>query len=245
MPGTKFLGAFGPPPTEKTEKIGKIKGSLVRKVPGNLRSQEFVFFSWEVFLPPTLMGFLQTGFLWFGFEGDVGKGGSRGVGKGLGKEREGLGDSLGKGWGGLGFLHVKNPVWQTPLTSHWKIKGRFRKRAVLANVPSFRFSFQGNVHQNHPFGNHPFVNTKKGHWEIKGGFQKGGFGERTLVPVFVPGEHPPKPPLRGPNWGLFLSWNSCVHGVFGARFLQPFPKSLVIVKAYSNKKWPLIAVNSR
>ena len=35
---------FGPPPTEKTEKIGKIKGTLVRKVPGNLRSREFVFF---------------------------------------------------------------------------------------------------------------------------------------------------------------------------------------------------------
>ena len=44
FPGTKFLGTFGPPPTEKTEKIGKIKGTLVRKVPGNLRSQELVFF---------------------------------------------------------------------------------------------------------------------------------------------------------------------------------------------------------
>ena len=27
---------------------------------------------------------------------------------------------------------------------------------------------------------------------------KGGFGERTLVPVFVPGEHPPKPPFWKP-----------------------------------------------
>ena len=44
FPGTKYLGTFGPPPTEKTEKIGKIKGTLVRKVPGNPRSQEFVFF---------------------------------------------------------------------------------------------------------------------------------------------------------------------------------------------------------
>ena len=35
FPGTKFLGTFGPPPTEKTEKIGKIKGTLVRKVPGH------------------------------------------------------------------------------------------------------------------------------------------------------------------------------------------------------------------
>ena len=24
------------------------------------------------------------------------------------------------------------------------------------NVPSFRFSFRGNICQNHPFGNHPF-----------------------------------------------------------------------------------------
>ena len=46
---------------------------------------------------------------------------------------------------------------------------------VLANVPSFRFSFRGNIRQNHPFGNHPFVNTKKAHWEIKGRFPKGWF----------------------------------------------------------------------
>ena len=59
-------------------------------------------------------------------------------------------------------------------------KGRFRKRAVLANiicprpgfwcrgtsactlvaehpnVPSFRFLVRGDIRQNHPFGNHPF-----------------------------------------------------------------------------------------
>ena len=29
--------------------------------------------------------------------------------------------------------------------SHREIKGRFRKRVVLANVPSFRFSFRGNM----------------------------------------------------------------------------------------------------
>ena len=81
---------------------------------------------------------------------------------------------------------------------HWEIKGRFCKRVVLANVPSFRFSFRGNIRRNHPFGNRPFVNTKKGHWEIKGRFPKGWFGERTLVPVFVPGEHPPKPPFWKP-----------------------------------------------
>ena len=56
--------------------------------------------------------------------------------------------------------------------THWEIKGRFRKRVVLANVPSFRFSFRGNIRRNHPFGNHPFVNTKKGHWEIRGRFRK-------------------------------------------------------------------------
>ena len=58
------------------------------------------------------------------------------------------------------------------VTFHWEIKGRFHKRVVLANVPSFRFSFRGNIRRNHPFGNHPFVNTKKGHWEIKGRFHK-------------------------------------------------------------------------
>ena len=48
--------------------------------------------------------------------------------------------------------------------------------------------------------------------------------------------------LRGPNWGLFLSWNSCVHG----GLLQRFPKSVVTVKYYSSrKKRPLIAVNGR
>ena len=54
FPGTKFLGTFGPPPTEKTEKIGKIKGTLVRKVPGNLRSQEFVFFFLVRFFCPLI-----------------------------------------------------------------------------------------------------------------------------------------------------------------------------------------------
>ena len=72
------------------------------------------------------------------------------------------------------FQHGKN---------HWEVKGRFRKRVVLAmypcsgfrsggtcectlvpvfvpgehpNVPSFRFSFRGNIRQSHPFGNQPF-----------------------------------------------------------------------------------------
>ena len=53
FPGTKFLGTFGPPPTEKTEKIGKIKGTLVRKVPGN---GQFVFFLVRFFCPLLLGG---------------------------------------------------------------------------------------------------------------------------------------------------------------------------------------------
>ena len=71
---------------------------------------------------------------------------------------------------------------------HWEIKGRFRKRVVLAHVPSFRFfvpgehvnvpsvrlSFReniqmyprsggfrsGEIRQTHPFGKHPFVNPR-------------------------------------------------------------------------------------
>ena len=58
---------------------------------------------------------------------------------------------------------------------------------VLANVPSFRFAFWGNI-RTYP----------------RSGFRSGGTSERTLVPVSVLGEHPPKPPfckppLRGPG----------------------------------------------
>ena len=52
--------------------------------------------------------------------------------------------------------------FEIPSLFHWEIKGRFRKRVVLANVPSFRFSFRGNIRRNHPFGNHPFGNPPKG-----------------------------------------------------------------------------------
>ena len=71
--------------------------------------------------------------------------------------------------------------------SHWETKGRFRKRVVLANVPSFRFSFRGNmrtyprsglrsnvpsfrfsfrgsIRQNHPFGKPPFSQPQKKDW---------------------------------------------------------------------------------
>ena len=32
-----------------------------------------------------------------------------------------------------------------PSPNHWEIQGRLRKRVVLANVPSFRFSLWGNM----------------------------------------------------------------------------------------------------
>ena len=78
------------------------------------------------------------------------------------------------GYGGSKILRIRAPHYFFT-GRYWEIKGRFRKRVVLANVPSFRFSFRGNIRRNHPFGNHPFVNTKKGHWEIKGRFPKGWF----------------------------------------------------------------------
>ena len=72
-------------------------------------------------------------------------------------------------------LQLRANIFQTgnvALKSHCQIKGRFRKRVVLANVPSCWFSFRGNIRRNHPFGNHPFVNKLKAHWEIKGRFRK-------------------------------------------------------------------------
>ena len=66
--------------------------------------------------------------------------------------------------------HVKSMPTET--------KGRFCKRLVLANIPSFRFSFRGNM-RTCP----------------RSGFRSGGTSECTLVPVFVPGEHLPKQPF--------------------------------------------------
>ena len=57
----------------------------------------------------------------------------------------------------------------------------FVKGWVLASVPSFRFSFLGNI------------------WTYpRSGFRSGGTSECTLVPVFFPGEHLPKPPFWKP-----------------------------------------------
>ena len=57
--------------------------------------------------------------------------------------------------------------------------------------------------------------------------QKGGFGERTIVPVFVPGEHPPKPPFWKPPFcqhqkgSLGDERGGFQKGGFGERTLVP------------------------
>ena len=55
----------------------------------------------------------------------------------------------------------KRPSFDSFLILSLGDEGRFRKRAVLANVPSFRFSFRGNIRRNHPFGNHPLSTPKR------------------------------------------------------------------------------------
>ena len=83
-------------------------------------------------------------------------------------------------------------------TKEWKDReGRFPKRAVLANVPSFRFSFPGN-RRTYP----------------RSGFRSRGTSECTLVPFFVPGEHPPKPPFWKTT--LVSTPENCL-GFFGGR----------------------------
>ena len=72
------------------------------------------------------------------------------------------------------FPHARN--FHSRLKFHsLEIKGRFRKRVVLANVPSFRFSFRGNIRRNHLFGNHPFANPQKGSLGDKRAVSKGWF----------------------------------------------------------------------
>ena len=64
---------------------------------------------------------------------------------------------------------------------HRETKGWFRKRMVLTNVPSFRFSFWGNM------------------WMYpRSGFCSKVTCEYALVPGFGTGEHPPKPPFWKP-----------------------------------------------
>ena len=57
----------------------------------------------------------------------------------------------------------------------------FRKRAVLANVPSFRVLVPGNIRM--------YPRSSFWYW---------GTSECTLVPGFGTGEHPPKPPFWKP-----------------------------------------------
>ena len=74
-----------------------------------------------------------------------------------------------------------------PFAQHWFLdlglltQGRFRKRAVLANVPSFRFWVPGNIHMF-----------------PRSGFCYRGTSVCTFVPVFGTGEHLPKPPFWKP-----------------------------------------------
>ena len=68
-----------------------------------------------------------------------------------------------------------------PLMLREETKGRFRKRAVLANVPSFRFFVPGNI----------CMYPRSGFWYR-------GTSEYTLLPVCGTGEHPPKPPFWKP-----------------------------------------------
>ena len=125
----------------------------------------------------------------------------------------------------------ENVEWTKVLAiCHWEIKGRFRKRVVLANVPSFRFSFRGNIRRNHPFGNHPFVNTEKAHWEIKGRFPKGWFRRMYPRSCFRSGGTSAKTTLletallRTPEFGQRNPWMSaCASALLrGLGWLAPW-----------------------
>ena len=114
-------------------------------------------------------------------------------------------------------------------TGHWEIKGRFPKRVVLANVPSFRFSFRGNIRRNHPPGNHPPVNTKKAHREIKGRFPKGRLRRTYPRPGPRPGGTPAETTLlettllRTPELGV---WPTMQIRYFAVFVKAPYPKNL-------------------
>ena len=80
-----------------------------------------------------------------------------------------------------------------------EIKGRFRVKGWFwRTYPRSGFRSGGTSGRNHPFGNHPFANTKKAHWEIKGRFPKGWFWRMYPRSGFRSGEHPPKPPFWKP-----------------------------------------------
>ena len=87
----------------------------------------------------------------------------------------------------VGVLDSQNCLLPSWAVFEEETKGWFHKRAVLANVPSFRFWYRGtsectfipcfgtgehpkvpsfrflvlgNIRQNHPSGNHPFANPR-------------------------------------------------------------------------------------
>ena len=110
---------------------------------------------------------------------------------------------------------------------HWETERRFRKSVVLArmyprsgfrsggtcdrtlvpvlvpgehpNVPSFRFSFRGNIRQNHLFWKPPFSCFANPRVNARGcvgpTFRARFCVSWSLPPPFVPGEHPPTPPF--------------------------------------------------
>ena len=76
---------------------------------------------------------------------------------------------------GFGTRIGRTQLFPTPMLD----KNRFLpKRVVLAEVPSFRFSFRGNM-RTYP----------------RSGFRSGGTSECTLFRSSFLGEHPPKPPF--------------------------------------------------
>ena len=79
------------------------------------------------------------------------------------------------------LINHRNRLQLQLLTFREGTKGRFRKRLVLANVPSFQFLVPGNIHM------YP-----------RSGYCCWGTSECTLIPVFGTGEHPPKPPFWKP-----------------------------------------------
>ena len=65
-----------------------------------------------------------------------------------------------------------------PQHFHWEIKGQSPKRVVLANVPSFRFSFWGNI-RTYPCSGFPF----RGNIRMcpRSGFRSGGASAKTTL----------------------------------------------------------------
>ena len=70
---------------------------------------------------------------------------------------------LPKGWVSKRVVFQKGGFGERALVAVFRSGGTCERTLVLVfvlgenpNVPSFRFSFRGNIRQNYPFGNHPF-----------------------------------------------------------------------------------------